>query len=365
MTHCPSGDPIQYVDTQSEIDRAVAAIAPCDALYFDTEFLREKTYHPLLCLAQINTGEEIFLVDPLSDNDYGQFWDALLGKRLVLHSGRQDLEVLKLASGRIPDAVFDTQIAAGLCGLPPQVGYANLVSEICNVDLAKAHTRTDWSRRPLAAAVLDYAADDVAYLPGIEKHLTDYLNSHHRSDWLEEDCQALLEPSLYSVDPEQAFRKLRGIARLPTEVQQRARALAGWRETIAINRNLPRQWVLRDEQLIGIAFENPQGKDAVAEIKGVHRKFADRHAAAVIDVLNQPLVDIEPPAERPDEAEKARLKNMAKAVKECALSIGIEAEILAPQRELKRAARGDTDLRALRGWRDTVVGDVIRAHLPG
>lgn len=333
-------------------------------LYFDTEFLREKTYHPLLCLAQINTGSDIYLIDPLAECDYEAFWSALLDRTLVMHSGRQDLEVLNLAAGKLPAQVFDTQIAAGIAGLPPQVGYANLVSNVCNVDLAKAHTRTDWSRRPLPQAVLDYAADDVEYLPAIERHLTAILKDRGRWEWVIEDCAALLDPALYVIQPDEAWRKLRGTQRLPIDTQQRARALAAWRERIAVERNLPRQWVIRDEQLIGIALENPPDKSALADIKGVHRKFVDRHYDAVITALQSQMTEIAPPQDRPDEAERLRTKAIAAAVKQTAASLDMEGEILAPMREIKRAARGDTNLRALTGWRNDVVGDVIRNLMP-
>ena len=288
----------------------------------------------------------------------------LLDTPLILHSCRQDLEVIRITTGQLPRRVFDTQVAAGLIGLAPQVGYAALVSEVCDVSLDKAHTRTDWSRRPLSTDVLDYAADDVRYLPQIEAHLLESLERMGRLAWAEEDNAELLEPSLYDVDETLAWQRVKGLGRIPPEVQRRVRALAEWREHTAQSKNRPRQWIARDEVLIGIGFENPDSVGGIADVRGVNPKLADRYGKDMLRVLKGDLP--EPPefSGRPDEAERARTKAMAKAVRAIAAELGIEAEILAPQRELRQAARGDRELRALRGWRADIVGDAITALMP-
>ncbi|MEM7612839.1 MAG: HRDC domain-containing protein, partial [Pseudomonadota bacterium] len=277
---------------------------------------------------------------------------------------RQDLEVLYITTNRLPNRVFDTQIAAGLTGMPPQVGYATLVERVCEVKLDKAHTRTDWSRRPLARAVLDYAADDVRYLPAIRDYLEERLTSLGRTDWADADNRDLLETSLYEVDASQAWRRIKGIGRTPSGVQQILRALAAWREDTAINRNLPRQWIARDELLLDVAFKVPDSVDALADLDAAKPKFVDRYGATIIDVLKGDLPP--PPAQsvKPDEAEKKRVKAMAGDVREIAASLAIEAEILAPQRELRQAAKGIDTIRALKGWRRDVVGDAILAKMP-
>ncbi len=339
-------------------------ISDASGACFDTEFLREKTYHPLLCLAQVLCGDTMMLIDPLTDADYSALWPALLDTPLTLHSCRQDMEVMNITTGRLPSRVFDTQIAAGLIGKTPQIGYAALVKDICGVSLDKAHTRTDWSRRPLSASVREYAADDVLYLPQIESELREALSASGRLGWAEEDNADLLDKRLYEVDVSEAWQRVKGLGRTPEIVQQRVRALATWRETTAQQKNRPRQWIARDDALIGISFEAPESVAAMADIQGINPKFVDRYGRKLLDVLHGELP--EPPifAGRPDDAERARVKAMAKAVKAIATELGVEAEILAPQRELRQAARGDTELRALRGWRKDIVGDAITALLP-
>ncbi|MEM9171467.1 MAG: HRDC domain-containing protein [Pseudomonadota bacterium] len=335
-----------------------------NTLAFDTEFLREKTYHPLLCLAQLNIDGKILIIDPLQALDYSELWQALLDAELTLHAGRQDLEVLAGVADGLPRRLFDTQIAAGLIGLPPQVGYASLVDEVCHVRLDKAHTRTDWSRRPLAQAVLQYAADDVVYLTRVREHLSSELDRLDRLHWLHEDCASLLDPEHFTVDTKGAWRRVKGLGRLPGEVQQRGRALASWREAMADRRNLPRQWLLRDEALIAIAFEAPDDIDTLAGINGVPRKLIDRRGKDILAVLAGELDAVPAPRSRPDEAEKKLVKLLSTIVREAALSLAIEPEVLAPQKALRRIAAGDLQVRALTGWRDTVIGEAIRAQLP-
>lgn len=359
------GAVIRYLDSQAQMTTAISLLGDAETVSFDTEFLREKTYHPMLCLMQLGFDEEILLIDPLTDIDLSGFWDALLRTPLVLHSGRQDLEVLKLSAGRLPHEVIDTQIAAGLNGMPAQIGYAKLVSAICKVELDKAHTRTDWSRRPLAGDVLDYAADDVRYLPAILSELQEALDKAGRLSWLEEDCADLLAPALYENDCDTAWQRVKGLGRLPKPVQQRVVALARWREALAQQLNRPRQWILRDQPMIEIAFANPDSVRGLQPIDGVAERFAQRNGTALIEILTGPLP--EPPSfsERPDEAHRERVKRMAKAVREVAKALDIEAEILAPQRELRQAASGDDNIRALRGWREALIGDALRKEIPG
>ena len=283
---------------------------------------------------------------------------------MTLHSGRQDLEVLHVALGALPARLFDTQVGAGLAGWSPQVGYASLVKDICGVTLDKAHTRTNWKRRPLTDGVLEYAADDVRHIPEIEAHLAQRLGELGRLDWAREDSAALLDTALYVNEPADAWQRMRTIGRLPPEVQQRAVALAAWREALAQQRNLPRQWLIKDDALISLAFDNPADPAAVERCRDVPAKFAARHGKDVVRVLKPPLP---PPPVRggpPDDAEKRRAKAMAAALRALAKEMGIEAEVLAPQRELRRLAAGERDVRALSGWRRDVVGPALADLLP-
>lgn len=267
-------------------------------------------------------------------------------------------------AGAFPTRVFDTQIAAGLIGLTPQVGYAKLVETYCDIKLAKAHTRTNWSRRPLGESVLQYAADDVRYLRTIRDRLSERADELGRLEWIEEDCRELLNPARYQVDPDLAWERLRSIRRLPHRVQQRAMALASWREREAIRRNLPRQWVLKDEGLVNASFRKPDDIKAVQEVAGIGHKTGARHGKAIIETIGGDLPEPPGPTERPDAESRALQKAMALQVKTVAAELEIESEVLAPQREIRQAAVGNTDIRALKGWRQPLLEPVLSPLIP-
>ena len=198
----------------------------------DTEFLRERTFFPKLCLLQIADGGQVWFVDTLRCGSLEPVVPALTAaaSRKVIHSARQDLEAFYLNVKRVISPVFDTQIAAGCTGLKPQIGYADLVKTLLDVTLAKGQTRTDWSKRPLSADQLEYAADDVRYLNEIADRLTERLRSLGRERWVLEDCLALEDVHLYEPDPAKAWQRLRNLGQLPPEMRARAKGLAVWRE---------------------------------------------------------------------------------------------------------------------------------------
>ena len=168
-------------------------------LAVDTEFMRERTYFAQLCLVQVASSDSIWCADPLSGHGTDAFWESLLARDWVLHSARQDIEVIYQTAGAMPASIFDTQIAAALLGMPAQIGYAGLVSELFDVEIHKSHTRADWSKRPLRDAYLEYAAEDVEYLLPANEILTARLEDKGRLDWAREDSARLLDPALYEI----------------------------------------------------------------------------------------------------------------------------------------------------------------------
>jgi len=354
----------RYIDL-SQPGPACDALAGAAVIGVDTEFMREKTYFAELCLVQFAVGEDIWCADPLPAGDLASFWDALLAPDWVLHAGRQDLEVVLGAAGRLPGDVFDTQVAAALIGYPPQVGYANLVAKLFDVELAKSQTRADWSRRPLSSEALEYAAEDVAWLLPARDELAAELDRRGRLAWAVEDSRALLDASLYETRPADAVERVKAARNLRGRARRAAVGLASWREQRAGDSNKPRQWILKDSVLMDIATANPKGPGELGRIDGLHPGTVRRSGRDILGLLREAESasdDYEPPA-RPDEAQKALLKSMQQAVAKRAAELGLAAEVLAPRRELSAALEGQTDLRVFGGWRRDVVGEELAALL--
>jgi ribonuclease D len=256
------------VDQQAQLDDACAAISRDSLIAVDTEFARTTQFTPRLCLVQIAAGAQIFCVDELAGLDTSQLWDILCsgtGLRVV-HAAKQDLEVAWATYQRLPQPLFDTQIAAALVGHPAQVGYAALVKALLDVDVDKTHTRADWSQRPLRPELIAYANTDVVHLPTVHALLCEELERLGRHAWAIEDSARLVDPELYRNDPGGAWRRLSGLPRMPVAVQLRARRLARWREEQAIRADRPRQWIISDRALLDIAQRNPPRRISTGEL---------------------------------------------------------------------------------------------------
>ncbi len=352
----------QFVDLEKD-DRLAMLVPEQSRIGVDTEFVREKTFHAELCLVQIATPNMIYCADPMgldarNDERAQALWQIIMAPAWVLHAGRQDLEVIYQTVGRLPSDVFDTQVAAALLGHQPQIGYGNLVKELFDVELAKSHTRADWSQRPLPATLIEYAAEDVEYLLPAYDALTEKLDRMGRLHWAIEDSMELLDVSLYENDTTRAIDRLKGAKNLRGAARAAATLLASWREREALRRNRPRQWIMRDAVLLDIAVNRPDSKEKLGATPGI----APKTVARVGDELLRSLAaaekersDYEPP-KRPSESQKAMLKEMQKRVAATAENLRLPAELIAPKKELSSAMLGGRDLRVFRGWRLETVG---------
>lgn len=351
----------EFVD---QPDTMIPGLADQDPIGVDTEFMREKTYFAQLCLVQIATSELIYCVDPLTERDMEDFWQELFSRLWIVHSARQDIEVVSQTAGSMPGAIFDTQIAAGLLGFPAQMGYADLVRNLFNVDMAKTHTRADWSRRPLRDAYLDYAAEDVEHLLSAYERLGEKLEEAGRLEWAREDSMLLLDPALYDTGADQAISRLKGARNLRGQKRAAAARLAAWREKEAIRRNRPRQWILRDTTLLDIAYRLPGSEAELARIDGLPAKLLSRAGKNLLQAVTAAAdddTDYKPPRP-PDEQQKALLKAMQARVQKCAKELGIAAETLASKRELSAVIiSGVRESRVFSGWRREVIGDDLLA----
>ncbi len=339
-------------------DRASQA----EALALDTEFLRERTYYPELCLIQAGLPGEIVLIDPLSDIDLAPLARLMgTGPDKILHACRQDQEVLVAALDCAPAPLFDTQQAAALCGFAPQASYASLVSDLCQVDLAKGATRTDWSRRPLSAAQLEYAADDVRHLHALREQLRERLEAAGRLAWFVEDMQRSAAQAL-DVDPQQAWERIKGRGQLQGRSLAVLQALGAWRELRAQERDKPRRWVLSDEAMLALAAAQPRNRqqlEQVAEIPdGVVRRQSDALLACVEAAQGAEIPVLE--TRIPD---KPVIKALQKALREIADQLQIETSVLATRADLNALALDGCSARLQQGWRHSVVHQALQAVL--
>ena len=259
-----------------EPDSLVEELQRHEQFGVDTEFMRESTYYAQLCLAQVAAGDDIWCIDPLAGHSQEGFWAEILRHDWVLHSGRQDIEVIFQLTDTMPASIFDTQVAAGLLGMPAQLGYASLVKELFDVEIHKTHTRADWSRRPLRDEYLEYAAEDVEYLLPAYENLVERLDKKGRLDWAREDSRWLLDPELYNNGSGQSIDRLKGARNFRGRKRAAAVRLADWREEEAIKRDRPRQWIMRDNVLLDIAWNLPRSESELAAIEGMPAKLVKR-----------------------------------------------------------------------------------------
>ena len=348
-----------FVDQPDTLSRH---LSNSSRLGIDTEFMREKTYFAQLCLVQVSSQDGIWCVDPLSGNGMDDFWSDLLAREWVVHSARQDIEVIYQSANAMPTAIFDTQVAAALLGMPPQVGYAGLMKALFDVEMAKSHTRADWTRRPLPESYLQYATEDVEYLLPAADKLIERLDKLGRLNWAEEDSALLLDPVLYDTGSEQAIDRLKGARNFRGRRRAVAARLAAWREQEAINRNRPRQWILRDNILLDIAYNMPSNMQQLAATEGMPPKVANRIGQRLLREIKASAGDENgyKPPRPPDEAQKALLKEMQAKVSACASELDLAAETIASKRELSSVIiSGNRDSRVFTGWRSDLIGNEL------
>ncbi len=364
--------PLTLISDSAALAAATAGFARGERLALDTEFLRERTYLAELALVQLGDGEAVALIDPLADLDLAPLAALLTDARLpkVLHAGRQDLEVL-LPLTRTPVApLIDTQIAAALLGHAAQIGYADLVERELGQPLEKSQARTDWTRRPLSRAQLEYAADDVRWLLPLAARLEERLRARGRLEWLEEDCRALADPELYRPKPGEAWQRLKGTEALPPPEQQRLRVLAAWRETEALRRNLPRGWLLADEALRAIARSAPRDRAALEALDVMPGASASKLGAPILAELERaaglPLDGIVQRLEsRPSLEERERARRLTERARAIATELELAPEVLATQRDLRRIAHGEAPAEVFGGWRAEALTLPLTAALGG
>lgn len=379
---------VEYVEDNAALASACQYLKSATVLALDTEFVRTNTFYPRPGLIQVGDGKGIFLLDPLTLNDWQPFLALLSDPDIIklLHSGSEDLVLFENTFGQLPDPLFDTQKAAAFLGFGANISYLNMVKELVGVELEKGETRSDWCARPLSERQLHYAALDVHYLPTIYTILLQQLQDKDYLSWVQEECQQMLQTAQANEDQNQwpsLFINVGGAWRLSPEQLAVLQQLVIWRETAARTRNKPRNWIAKDAELILLVQKRPEDRQALSSLRDVSKSLQQRDADTILDILHQdaslapefnelatalkaasgqPL----PPALRP------AVKRLQRAVNQVAEQSGIAPELLARKKLLIEFLQSNRHCQSvdklvwpvdIDGWRRTLLQQPLFAAL--
>ncbi len=358
---------MNLITRNEELADVCAQLATAPYIAVDTEFMREQTFWPKLCLVQIAaSGIEVLIDSQALELDLTPLFDLMVNEKVVkvFHSARQDIEIVHHLAGVIPHPIFDTQVAAMVCGFGEAVSYSMLVKRLLNRNLDKTSRFTDWSRRPLSERQLTYAIGDVTYLRDLYPKLKAQLDQSERASWLNEEMAVLTDPATYELHPEQAWKRLKMRIKTPKSLAV-LMELAAWREREAQTQDVPRARILKDEALYDIASQTPRTQEDLGSLRTLHNGFArSMRGRAVLEAVGRGLErdpKTVPPIERgepmPPEAQ-AVVDLLRVLLKARAGSHGVAPKLIATSDELEEIARSDNvDVPVLRGWRKKLFGD--------
>ena len=365
---------MNVITSSAKLAAACERLARHPYVTVDTEFMRETTYYPKLCLLQVASVEEALLIDPLEQGlDLTPFFSLLRDERVVkvFHAARQDIEIFWHMARTIPKPLFDTQIAAMVCGYGDQVSYEQLANDLGNAQIDKTQRFTDWSRRPLSEAQLNYAKADVTHLRAVYEALAAKLAASGRKTWLAEDMAVLETPATYETKPEDAWQRLAGRLKKQRDLGVLIE-VAAWREQDAQKRDVPRQRVLRDDTLMEVVQARPQNIEALGRLRAVSQGLERSRAgqALVAAVARGLAID---PKSLPHLARRGRLPRHDFTVEFLKLLLKIVSQktevaskIIATVDDLEALAAGASESQAvLTGWRDEIFGNLARSAIAG
>jgi ribonuclease D len=358
---------IRLITDTAALEAACERLSGDDFLAVDTEFHRETTYWPQVCLIQVASSDYDVLVDPLAKGIDLAPLNQLLAdssRTKVFHAARQDLEIFSRLIGHVPGPVFDTQIAAMACGLGDSISYENLVSKVVRGTVDKSSQFTDWVRRPLTDKQLTYARGDVLYLREIYKILRGKLEKQSRMEWIEDEHAALLDPEIYQFDPETAWKRLK-IRKYRNDYLAVLANVASWRERVAQETDKPRGRILKDDAIQEIAQQKPRTLEALERMRAVQQGFGkSRHGAGLLQAINQALDDPDAYAPKVDEPERsgpppgAIVELLKVLLKQVSDDAGVATRLIANAADVESLAREkEPDIAALKGWRRELFGE--------
>jgi ribonuclease D len=356
----------QPITTTSALAAVCRRMACHSFVTVDTEFLRETTYYPLLCVAQMASPDEAVVVDALAPGmDLSPFYTLMANEKVmkVFHAARQDIEIVWHAAKLIPHPIFDTQVAAMVLGYGDSISYDQLVQRITGDALDKSHRFTDWTRRPLSDAQLAYAVSDVTHLRQVYLALVEDLKRRGRADWVEDEMRVLTSPETYRMEPDNAWQRLKTRVRKPKELAVLIE-VAAWREREAQSRDVPRSRVLKDEAIADIAVQAPTTTDALRNLRSLPKGFErSRWGEAIVAAVSRGLE--RDPKTLPLQSRVQTAPNGAATVELLKVLLRmiserhhVAAKVIATVDDLERIAADDgADVPALNGWRRELFGE--------
>ncbi len=357
---------MNLITTNEALQTFCQALKKHPFITVDLEFLREHTYYAKLCLIQIGSLDECAIIDPLSENlNLDVFFEILQDQNItkVFHSGRQDIEILYLLSGKIPTPVFDSQVAAMVLGFGESISYENLVRHILHIELDKSSRLTDWSRRPLSDAQLQYALSDVTHLVPIYQELCSRLKESKRQSWVKEEMKILCSPHTYDINPDEIWMRIRHRSHNPRFLTL-LRELAAWRERRSQTKNTPRQSYIKDDMLLQITSVCPQTPEQLSAIRSLRKDISGgKLGAEILEVIKHfmeiPETDyVIPPKEKPLPGKKTALLELLKLLLRIKSNQeGVVARLIADDDDLLKFTNNqDKGLTFLKGWRYEIFG---------
>ncbi len=353
--------------TTAQLSRFCKSLKGADYVTVDTEFMRERTYWPKLCLVQLGGPEEAVAVDPLAEGiDLQPLYDLLADPKIlkVFHAARQDVEIFFYATGKVPAPMFDTQVAAMVCGFGEAASYETLAGQLAKAKIDKSSRFTDWARRPLTEKQVAYALGDVTHLRKVYEELQKHLEKSGRADWMREEMAVLTDPATYNVDPYELWKRLKLRANKP-QARAMVRELIAWRELEAQRLNIPRGRVMKDETLMEIAHHAPSTPEELSHTRGLSQGYADsRQGEEILAAIARVKAM---PADKYPQAETRRMvPNGSGAVldllrvllKQVSEEKGVASKLIATADDLEAiAVENEPNVKAMQGWRRELFGN--------
>lgn len=358
--------PMTVIENSAELANLCRRLGEAPVITVDTEFMREKTFWPRLCLVQLGGPDECAALDPLAEGiDLGPLFELMAdpGTLKVFHAARQDIEIFYILTGQVPSPLFDTQVAAMVCGFGDSVGYETLATKLAGARIDKSSRFTDWARRPLTERQVEYALSDVSHLRVVYEKLAAELEKTGRTSWLEEEMAVLTAPATYAGHPENAWRRLKPRSTKPRFLGV-LREVAEWRERQAQDRDVPRQRILRDEALMEIAAHSPRNAAELTRIRGMSQGLANgKSGTALLDAIARGLALDEanlPRLEKPKPpppGTKPLVELLKVLLKMKCEAHHVAGKLVASSADLELIAADDgAEVRALHGWRREIFG---------